>query len=107
MCRASLNPFNSRSFPTSGGQFKRISDEEQQLLKRRQAIEPIIGPLKQDHRMDRCHLKGGRQVARRVVCSELKICWLLRMIAKNGIPFLTKLYLCLRAAINFVVTQSE
>jgi hypothetical protein len=28
------------------------------MLKRRQAIEPIIVHLKQDHRMDRCHLKG-------------------------------------------------
>jgi hypothetical protein len=29
------------------------------LLKRRQAIEPIIGHLKADHRMNRCHLKGA------------------------------------------------
>jgi IS5 family transposase len=30
------------------------------LLRRRQAIEPIIGHLKSDHRMERCHLKGER-----------------------------------------------
>jgi IS5 family transposase len=39
------------------GKDKRLTDEECRLLKRRQAIEPIIGQLKADHRMDRCHLK--------------------------------------------------
>ena len=29
-------------------------------LKRRSAIEPIIGHVKHDHRMDRCHLKGKK-----------------------------------------------
>ncbi len=41
------------------GKDKRLSDEERKLLKRRQAIKPIIGHLKADHRMDRCHLKGS------------------------------------------------
>ena len=41
------------------GKDKRLTDEERRLLKRRQAIEPIIGHLKADHRMDRCHLKGS------------------------------------------------
>ncbi len=38
------------------GKSKRISEQETRLLKRRQAIEPIIGHLKSDNRMDRCHL---------------------------------------------------
>src|SRR5690606_30988425 len=42
------------------GKSKRISEQERKMLKRRQAIEPIIGHLKSDHRMDRCHLKGER-----------------------------------------------
>ena len=29
-------------------------------LKRRNAIEPVIGHLKHDHRMDRCYLKGAQ-----------------------------------------------
>lgn len=29
-------------------------------LKRRNAIEPVIGHMKHDHRMDRCHLKGSQ-----------------------------------------------
>lgn len=32
--------------------------EERKLASRRQAIEPIIGHLKSDHRLDRCHLMG-------------------------------------------------
>ena len=40
------------------GKNKRLSDEERRLLKRRQAIEPIFGYLKADHRMERCHLKS-------------------------------------------------
>lgn len=40
------------------GKYKRLTPEERLLLKRRQAIEPVIGHLKSDHRMNRCHLKG-------------------------------------------------
>ncbi|PUE11330.1 hypothetical protein B9Z51_03210 [Limnohabitans sp. T6-5] len=38
---------------------KILTDEEKKDLKRRQAIEPMIGHLKADHRMNRCHLKGA------------------------------------------------
>jgi len=38
--------------------FKSLTSQERKLLRRRQAIEPNIGHLKADHRMDRCHLKG-------------------------------------------------
>jgi IS5 family transposase len=41
------------------GKAKRSSRAERRLLKRRQAIEPIIGLLKTDQRMSRCHLKGA------------------------------------------------
>jgi hypothetical protein len=40
------------------GKAKRITEQERKLLTRRQAIEPIIGHLKSEHRMGRCHLKG-------------------------------------------------
>jgi hypothetical protein len=33
--------------------------QEKKILKHRQAIEPIIGHLKVDHRMNRCNLKGS------------------------------------------------
>ena len=37
--------------------FNSLTDNEKKLLKRRQEIEPIIGHLKANHRMNRCHLK--------------------------------------------------
>ena len=77
------------------GKFKTLTDQERKLLKRRQAIEPIIGHLKADHRMDRCYLKseqGDRLNA--VLCAAgYNIKWLLRMIAKKGVTFLRGLYL--------------
>jgi len=75
------------------GKSKRITEVERQLLKRHQALEPIIGHLKADHRMERCHLKvetGDRLHA--VLCAAgYDIRWLLRMIAKKGITFLASL----------------
>lgn len=39
---------------------ERISEQERKLPKRRQTIKPIVGHLKADHRIDRCHLKGEK-----------------------------------------------
>jgi IS5 family transposase len=91
------------------GKSKRISDEERQLLKRRQAIEPIIGHLKQDHRMDRCHLKGeaGDRLHAVLCAAGYNIKWLLRMIAKKGITFLALLFLRLREVLTLAVNQLE
>jgi IS5 family transposase len=60
------------------------------LLKRRQEIEPIIGHLKADQRMDRCNLKGSEGDAlRAVLCAAgYNIRWLLRMIVKKGLGLL-------------------
>jgi len=69
------------------GKDKRLTDEERRLLKRRQAIEPIIGHLKDDHGMRRCHLKGSSGDAlHAVLCAAgYNMRWLLRMIAKKGL----------------------
>lgn len=77
------------------GRSKRISEQERKLLRRRQAIEPIIGHLKADHHMDRCHLKGETgDLLHAVLCAAgYNIRWLLRMIASNGMTFLLRLYL--------------
>ena len=68
------------------GKDKWLTDEERRLRKRRQVIEPIIGYLKADHRMDRCHLKGSEGDApHAVLCAAgNNIRWLLRMIVKQG-----------------------
>jgi IS5 family transposase len=81
------------------GKSKRISEQERKLLRRRQAIEPIIGHLKADHRMDRCHLKGeqGDRLHAVLCAAGYNIQWLLRRIAKKGIAFLRRLYLRLCA----------
>ena len=77
------------------GKAKRLSEQERKLLKRRQAIEPIIGHLKADHRMDRCPLKGetGDRLHAVLCAAGYNIRWLLRRIAKKGIAFLQRLYL--------------
>ena len=87
------------------GKDKRLTDEERRLLKRRQAIEPIIGHLKADHRMDRCHLKGSEGDAlHAVLCAAgYNIRWLLRMIAKKGLGLL----LCLLQAGGLVALMAK
>jgi transposase, IS5 family len=82
------------------GKDKRLTDEERRLLKRCQAIEPIIGHVKSDHRMDRCHLKGAEGDAlHAVLCAAgYNIRWLLRMIAKKGLGLL----LCLLSAVGLL-----
>ena len=71
------------------GKFKSLMDEEKKSLKRRQAIEPIIGHFKADHRNNSCHLKGsiGYRL-HRVLCNMgFNIRWLLRMIVKRALAF--------------------
>jgi IS5 family transposase len=75
------------------GKFKSLTDDEKKSLKRRQAIEPVIGHLKADHRMNRCHLKGSNgDSLHAVLCAAgFNIRWLLRMIAKKGIGLFLRL----------------
>lgn len=77
------------------GKFKTLNASERTLLKRRQSVEPIIGHLKQDHRMDRCYLKGEKGDSLNAVLSAAgyNIRWLLRMISRKGVAFLLSLYL--------------
>lgn len=41
------------------GKLKSITSAQRRRLRRRPAVEPNIGHLKQDHRMERCWLKGA------------------------------------------------
>ncbi|TSE18502.1 Transposase DDE domain protein [Tepidimonas alkaliphilus] len=86
------------------GKIKRLTRQERKLLKRRQAIEPLIGHLKADHRMDRCHLKGeqGDRLHAVLCAAGYNIRWLLRMIAKKGVPFLKQAFLRLVAAVRLL-----
>ena len=71
-----------------------------QPVRCRQAIKPIIGHLKAEHRMDRCHLKGAQgDRLQAVLCAVgYNIKWLLRMIARKGITCLAMIFLSLQQA---------
>ena len=50
------------------GNYTVPSDHDKRLVKRRQAIEPLIGHTKADHRMDRCWLQGAVGDALHALC---------------------------------------
>ncbi len=69
------------------GKHKSLSTTQRLWLKRRQAIEPIIGHAKQDHGMKRCWLKGqtGEALHGVLGASGLNLRWLLRAIVRLGL----------------------
>ena len=86
------------------GKYKSLTPKQKTWLKRRQAIEPLIGHTKADHRMDRCWLKGGEGDAlHAVLCAAgFNVRWLLRAIAKMG---LVALLLALNAVAMYVAAM--
>ena len=69
------------------GKSKSLTEHVKKLLKRRQAIEPLIGHTKADHRMDRCRLQGvpGDALHALSCAAGYNIRWLLRAIARLGL----------------------
>ncbi len=69
------------------GKSKTLTVTQRAWLRRRQAVEPAIGHLKADHRMDRCWLKGSEGDAlHAVLCAAgFNIRWLLRAIVRLGL----------------------
>jgi IS5 family transposase len=69
------------------GKFKSLSVKQKKWLKRRTAVEPAIGHLKSDHRMDRCWLQGalGDALHSLSCAAGYNLRWLLRAIARLGI----------------------
>jgi len=67
------------------GKYKSLSREQKRWLKRRQAIEPTIGHVKHDHRMDKCWLKGAEGDAlHAVLCAAgFNIRWLMRALRRH------------------------
>jgi transposase, IS5 family len=68
------------------GRYKSLSEQERRWLKR-QAVEPAIGHLKSDHRLDRCWLKGALGDALHAVscATGYNLRWLLRAITRFGL----------------------
>jgi transposase, IS5 family len=81
------------------GRHKSLSTQERRWLKRRQAVEPAIGHLKSDHRLDRCWLKGTLGDALHAIscAAGYNLRWLLRAIArlKIGPAFLCLIQMAL------------
>jgi hypothetical protein len=69
------------------GKAKSPGVPERKLIKRRNAVEPVIGHLKADHRMDRCHLKGeiGDRLHAVLCAAGYNLRWLRRVIARKGL----------------------
>jgi IS5 family transposase len=69
------------------GKYKSLTKVQRRWLKRRQAVEPAIGHLKSDHRMDRCWLQGKLGDAlHAVLCAAgYNLQWLLRAIVLLGL----------------------
>lgn len=85
------------------GKYKSLTKQQRRWLKRRQAVEPAIGHLKSDHRMDRCWLPGQLGDAlHAVLCAAgYNLHWLLRAMVCLGLTalLLRPLFLALLAAI--------
>ena len=79
-----------------------MSPQQRGWLRRRQAVEPAIGHLKSDHRLDRCWLQGALGDALHAIsgAAGYNLRWLLRAIARQGIgpAFLRLLQMVLSAA---------
>jgi len=69
------------------GKYKSLTTVQRRWLKRRQAIEPMIGHAKSDNRMDRCWLQGALGDALHALSCALgyNIRWLLRAIVRLGL----------------------
>ena len=69
------------------GKHKTLTSTQRRWLKRRQAIEPIIGHVKHDHGMRRCWLKGkAGDALHAVLCAAgYNLRWLLRAIVRLGL----------------------
>jgi len=69
------------------GKYKSLTGPQRRWLKRRQAVEPTIGHLKSDHRMDRCWLQGQLGDAlHTVLCAAgYNLRWLLRAMVRLGL----------------------
>jgi transposase, IS5 family len=68
------------------GRYKTLTSQQRRWLKRRQAIEPMIGHTKSDNRMDRCWLQGALGDALHALscAAGYNIRWLMRAIARLG-----------------------
>ena len=93
------------------GKFKSLTKPQRRWLKRRQAVEPAIGHLKSDNRMDRCWLKGSLGDAlHAVLCAAgYNLRWLMRAMLRLGLKaaFLRPLWLASIALVLYETRQTD
>ena len=67
--------------------YKSLTKPQRHWLRRRQAVEPAIGHLKSDHRIDRCWLQGKLGDAlHAVLCAAgYNLRWLMRAVLRLGL----------------------
>jgi IS5 family transposase len=87
------------------GRYKRMSKQQRRWLKRRQAVEPAIGHLKSDHRMDRCWLQGQLGDALHTIscAAGYNLRWLMRAIVELKVG---PAFLCLLQMVLSLVVQT-
>jgi IS5 family transposase len=85
------------------GKAKRLSRSQRQWLKRRQAVEPVIGHLKADHQMNRCWLadKLGDALHTALRAAGYKLRWLMRAVLRLGLTGLFALCFLIDALAGF------
>lgn len=86
------------------GKAKSLTRQQRRWLKRRQAIEPEIGHLKADHRMDRCWLAGALGDAlHAVLCAAgYNLRWLMRAVVRLGLRGLFALMILVAGMVRVV-----
>lgn len=79
------------------GRYKSLTKQQRKWLKRRQAIEPLIGHTKADHGMQRCWLKGAMGDALHALscAAGYNIRWLMRAIAAQAAKDVKAFFLAL------------
>jgi transposase, IS5 family len=93
------------------GKYKMLTSQQRGWLKRRQAIEPMIGHTKSDHRMDRCWLRGALGDALHALscAAGYNIRWLMRAISALGhkVAFLRLLIVAVIARLSVSIGTSQ
>jgi len=93
------------------GKYKSLTKQQRRWLKRRQAVEPAIGHLKSDNRMDRCWLHGQLGDAlHAVLCAAgYNLRWLLRAMVRLGLSatFLRSFFRALLAALSHALPVAK
>ena len=80
------------------GRYKTMGKHERKLLRRRQAVEPAIGHLKADHRMNRCWLKGAIGDALHALSCAVgyNLRWLIRAVVRLDLKGLLLAFVLVR-----------